>query len=116
MWTPSHVSQARSCGFDCTAEGGRRSRGGAIILLGATRHSGLFGRVLLAAVTKISGSEKVFEFDLSAYPQWLVVAAATVVVALVVWILIKLLKWTLWLLFFAVLIGGFAWAGWLAVQ
>ncbi|MEO5958022.1 MAG: hypothetical protein ABIZ49_09120 [Opitutaceae bacterium] len=69
--------------------------------------------MLLAAVTQ---TVKSFEFDLSAYPRWLVVAGATLVVALVVWILIKLLKWTLWLVFFGVLIGGLAWAGWLLVQ
>jgi hypothetical protein len=34
----------------------------------------------------------------------------------VVWILMKLLKWTLWLLFFGVLVGGLAWAGWLFMQ
>jgi hypothetical protein len=82
-------------------------------LLGAVGDSRLVGGVLLAAVTQ---TVKSFEFDLSAYPQWMIVAVGTLVVALVVWILMKLLKWTLWLLFFGVLIGGLAWAGWLAVQ
>lgn len=54
--------------------------------------------------------------DLSGYPRWLVVLGATLVLAFVIWVLMKLLKWTLWLLFFAVLIGGTAWALWLLVQ
>lgn len=66
-----------------------------------------------AAATQATRS---FEFDLSAYPPWLVVAVGTLVAALLVWILMKLLKWTLWLLFFGVLIGGLAWAAWLFLQ
>jgi uncharacterized protein (DUF983 family) len=54
--------------------------------------------------------------DLSAYPKWLVVIVGTLVVALVIWILIKLLKLALWLLFYAVLVGGFLWAGYLLMQ
>ena len=50
--------------------------------------------------------------DLSAQPRWLVVLVGTLVAALIIWIAMKLLKWTLWLLFLAVLIGGCAWAGW----
>jgi hypothetical protein len=56
------------------------------------------------------------EMDLSGYPRWLIVLGATLVLALVIWITMKLLKWTLWLLFFGVLIGGVAWALWLLVQ
>jgi hypothetical protein len=54
--------------------------------------------------------------DLSGYPEWLLVLAGTLIAALVVWILMTVLKWTLWLLFFGVLIGGIAWAGWLLMQ
>lgn len=54
--------------------------------------------------------------DLSAYPPWLVVLGGTLLAALAIWIAMKLLKWTLWLLFFAVLIGGTLWALWLLVN
>jgi hypothetical protein len=67
--------------------------------------------VLLAEATT-----KTFFIDLSAYPQWLVVLGGTLALALGIWIMMKLLKWTLWLLFFVVLIGGVAWAGWLLIQ
>jgi hypothetical protein len=50
--------------------------------------------------------------DLSAYPQWLVILVGTLLAALAIWIAMKLLKWTLWLLFFAVLLGGLFWAAW----
>jgi hypothetical protein len=51
--------------------------------------------------------------DLSAWPRWLVVLVGTLVLALLIWIGMKLLKVALWLLFFAVLIGGFFWSMWL---
>ena len=54
--------------------------------------------------------------DLSAYPQWMVVLGGTLVLALVLWIMMKLLKWTLGLLCIAVLIGGIGWAVWLLLQ
>lgn len=68
--------------------------------------------LLLAATETV----RMVEMDLSGYPRWLVVLATTLVAALIIWILMKLLKWTLWLLFFGVLIGGAAWALWLLVQ
>ena len=52
-------------------------------------------------------------FDLSAWPRWLVVLVGTIALALLIWIGMKLLKVALWLLFFAVLIGGFFWSMWL---
>ena len=67
--------------------------------------------MLLAAVVT-----KTYFIDLSAYPRWLVVLVGTLLAALVIWIAMKLLKWTLWLLFFAVLIGGFLWAMVLLLQ
>lgn len=54
--------------------------------------------------------------DLSSWPRWLVVLCATLVLALVIWIGMKLLKVALWLLFFIVLIGGICWAAWLLLQ
>jgi hypothetical protein len=59
---------------------------------------------------------RTFFVDLSAYPRWLVVLTGTLLAALIIWILMKLLKWTLWLLFFGVLFGGMFWAGWLLLQ
>lgn len=59
---------------------------------------------------------KIYSLDLSEYPRWLVVMGATVLAALAVWVLMKILKLALWLLFFAILIGGFAWGLWLLLQ
>jgi hypothetical protein len=55
---------------------------------------------------------RTYFFDLSGYPRWLVILGGTLVLALVIWIGMKLLKVALWLLFFGVLIGGFAWMTW----
>jgi hypothetical protein len=44
-------------------------------------------------------------FDsLSQYPHWFVVACAVVAASAILWLLIKLLKAALWILFFGVLI------------
>jgi hypothetical protein len=61
-----------------------------------------------AAVT-----EHVTVVDLSGWPRWLVVLVGTLALALAIWVAMKLLKWTLWLLFYGVLIGGILWALWL---
>ena len=53
---------------------------------------------------------KSYFIDLSAYPQWLVVLVGTLAAALVIWLLIKVLKLTLWILFFGVLVGGVLWS------
>jgi len=82
-----------------------------MIFLGVGGRTRLGGAVLLAEVVS-----KTFVVDLNAYPRWLIVLVATLAVALVIWILMKLLKWTLWLLFFAVLVGGVLWACWLLFQ
>ncbi len=58
---------------------------------------------------------KTYFLDLSMYPQWLVVLVGTLVAVLAIWIVMKLLKWTLWLLLFAVLIGGLLWAMYLLI-
>ena len=47
-----------------------------------------------------------FTFDLSAYPRWVVILAGAAVAAVALWLLMKVLKWTLWLLIGAVLLGG----------
>ena len=82
-----------------------------MIFLGLEPGSRLGGAVQLAEVVTHS-----YFVDLSAYPRWLVVLVGTIVAALAIWILMKLLKWTLWLLFFAILVGGFCWAIWLLLQ
>lgn len=81
-------------------------------LLGVAANSRLRGGVSLAVLVK----ESVTVIDLSSYPRWLVVLVGTLVGALVIWLLIKLLKVALWLLFFAVLVGGLAGVGWLLLH
>lgn len=54
--------------------------------------------------------------SLAGYPQWFVVACLTVVAALAIWILGKLLKWAVILLLIAVLLVGGGWALWLLFQ
>jgi hypothetical protein len=61
--------------------------------------------VLLAQATTHT-----YSFDLSQYPQWLLVLVGTLLAVLIIWILMKLLKWTLWILLFCVLIGGLLWS------
>lgn len=70
------------------------------------------GEIVFLALVK----ESVTVVDLSGYPDWLLVLGGTIVAAVIVWLLITLLKWTLWLLFYGVLIGGVIWAGWLLLQ
>jgi hypothetical protein len=82
-----------------------------MIFVGLSRYARLRGGVTLAEVVT-----KSYAVDLSAYPRWLVVLIGTLIAALAIWILIKLMKLALWLLFFAVLIGGFCWAGYLLLQ
>jgi hypothetical protein len=67
--------------------------------------------MLLAAVV-----EKTYFLDLSDWPRWLVVLVGTLILALLIWIGMKLLKVALWILFFAVLIGGCFWAMWLLLN
>jgi hypothetical protein len=129
MWTPSQVTQARSCGFDCTRAAGRPSRGGAnhfvnpiftgirlarignsVFLLGAWRRPAFVKGVFFGAYVS-PGSDPFL-----GYPPWLAVLGLTLAVALAIWILGKLLKWAMWLLLIAVLVCGFAAALWLLLQ
>ena len=82
-----------------------------MIFLGLQQPARLGGGVFFAEVVS-----KTYFVDLSAYPKWLVVLVGTLVAALVIWLLIRLLKLALWILFFAVLIGGFFWAGYLLIR
>lgn len=54
--------------------------------------------------------------DLSAYPRWVVVLGGTLVAVVAIWVVMKLLKWTLWLLLLAVFLGGISWAAWELMQ
>ena len=81
-------------------------------MLDCRERTSLRGSVLLAeAVTNHT-----FFVDLSAYPKWLVVLVGSLAAALIIWFAMKLLKWTLWLLFFGVLVGGVLWAGYLLIN
>lgn len=51
--------------------------------------------------------------SLGAYPHWLVVACAALVAAVVLWLLIKLIKAAMWLLFAAIMIAAVASVAWL---
>ena len=56
-------------------------------------------------------------FDsLAGYPPWFVALCVTVVVAALIWIAAKLLKWSLYLLMVLVLIAGVAGTIWLIFQ
>ena len=79
-------------------------------LLGARRSSRFVEDVFLAVYASPASD------PFWGYPPWLVVLGLTLAAALAIWILGKLLKFALWLLFFAVLIGGIGWALWLLLQ
>jgi hypothetical protein len=51
--------------------------------------------------------------SLASYPHWFVVACLTLVVAAVIWVLAKVLKWGLYLLISLVLVGGLGVSIWL---
>lgn len=53
---------------------------------------------------------------LAGYPDWVVAAVLTVLVALVLWLLAKVLKWSLYLLMALVLIGGAIATVWLLLE
>jgi hypothetical protein len=51
--------------------------------------------------------------SLAEYPHWFVVACALIAAAVILWLLVKLLKAALWILFFGVLLVGGASVVWL---
>jgi hypothetical protein len=82
-----------------------------MIFLGVRPRPGFLERVLFAeAVTQT------FVFDLNAYPRWLLIAVGTLVAVIGLWIVMKLLKLTLWLLMIAIFLGGLSWAAWELLQ
>ena len=78
-----------------------------MIFLGVADAAGLGDGVSFAEVVTHT-----WFVDLSAYPRWLVVLVGTLLAAAVLWVLMKLLKWTLWLLIIVVLLAGSFWAVW----
>jgi hypothetical protein len=54
--------------------------------------------------------------SLAGYPRWFVAACLTIVAAVVLWILAKLLKWGVYVLLALVLIAGLAATVWLLVR
>ncbi len=57
-------------------------------------------------------SVHVLGIDLSSWPRWALIAAATLLVTGVLWVAMKVLKWALGLLLVLVLLGGLTWAFW----
>jgi len=80
---------------------------GQIILLGATGRRRLNGAV--KSPTELTDI-------LAAYPEWLLVLGGTLVLAVAIWLFMKVVKWLLYLLLALVLIGGIGWAVWLLLQ
>ncbi len=72
----------------------------------------LRGAVLLAVLAKTAPMLD----SLADYPRWFVVACATIVLAVVLWIGMKLLKLALWLLIGTVLVVGLGAAAWLLIK
>lgn len=50
--------------------------------------------------------------SLSQYPRWFVIACATLAAVVAIWLLAKLLKFALWLILIAVVVGGAALVLW----
>ena len=54
--------------------------------------------------------------SLADYPRWLVVACLAIVGALAIYVVAKLLKWSLYLLMVVMLVGGLGLAVWLLLR
>ena len=54
--------------------------------------------------------------SLADYPRWFVVACGTIVAAVLIWVVMKLLKLALWLLIATVLVVGLGTAAWLLIK
>ena len=83
-------------------------------MLGAAVRAALRGAVFLALLSKTSAPTLLD--SLADYPRWVVVVCVTIVLAAAIWVVMKLLKWTLWMLLFAVLIIGLGTAAWLMLR
>lgn len=80
-------------------------------MLGAPARTALREAVFLALLSKPSAP--MILDSLADYPRWVVVACATIVLGAAIWVVMKLLKWTLWLLLLSVVIIGLGTAAWL---
>ena len=80
-------------------------------MLGAPARTALREAVFIALLSKPS-APTILD-SLADYPRWVVVACATIVLAAAIWVVMKLLKWTLWLLLLSVVIIGLGTAAWL---
>lgn len=54
--------------------------------------------------------------SLAAYPRWLVVACLTVLLAVAIWVMIKVVKGVLYVLLVLVILGGASTVVWLLLQ
>src|SRR5688572_8853465 len=85
-----------------------------IILLGDAGRARLNGKDMWLAQTTQTSSP--FIDSLAGYPEWLVMGCATIVAVAAIWIVAKLLKWSLYVLMVLVLIGGLAATVWLVFE
>ncbi|PHX72959.1 MAG: hypothetical protein CK548_02530 [Opitutia bacterium] len=83
-------------------------------MLGAAARATFCGAVFLALLSKTS-APTILD-SLADYPRWVVVACVTILLAAAIWVVMKLLKGTLWLLLFTVLIIGLGTAAWLMLR
>ena len=81
-------------------------------LLGLIARPALRRGVLLAVFAKATTMLD----SLADYPRWFVVACGTIVGAVLIWVVMKLLKLALWVLIATVLIVGLGTATWLLVK
>lgn len=63
----------------------------------------------------MEGLPPIFD-SLKEYPPWFVIACVTVVAAIGIWLLIKVVKVALYILLAAVIVGGLATVGWLLLH
>ena len=102
------MSQASSCAFEFISYWDLASASGQIILLGEVSGERLNQRCMETLPP--------FLQSLGEYPRWFVVACLIIVSAVGLWMLIKALKWTLYLLLAVVLLGGGSVVAWLFLR
>ena len=62
--------------------------------------------MVLAVIKQAAEAVSASNGFLAGYPPWLIVLVGAVIAALVLWLFGKLLKWAIWLVIIAVLVGG----------
>ncbi|HVU25764.1 MAG TPA: hypothetical protein VHE13_16660 [Opitutus sp.] len=76
--------------------------------------------MLAAVVTKdpttTTTTETTIWTTFEAWPQWLQVLTVTVVAVIALWIFAKIVKWSLYILIWLILIGGLAATAWLLLK